>query len=263
MIPKCIHQIWLQGEKELPNRYIPFRQSIRDKHPDWEIKLWDDTKMIDFLKQNDHLIENYSLVQTYQNYKYLHQKVDFFRYVLLYIQGGVYIDMDCEALRCLDPILEEYNSYDMIICKLNLLPWESFIFAQNSTLLNNGVILAKPKCEPLFELIKETLKDCHCHSFLRKFKICCINFTTGPSKFTKVLLPYSTNKIKVLSSEYFEPCVMKNCNITENTFLYHKQDNTWVSEPLQKVMRFYSKTKWVIFIILFLLIVWLTYKFLY
>jgi len=42
MIPKIIHQIWFQGQKEITNPYHLHCQSLwKERHPGWTYRLWD------------------------------------------------------------------------------------------------------------------------------------------------------------------------------------------------------------------------------
>lgn len=254
MIPKTINQIWFQGEKVLPEKYHPLRQTVIQKHPEWKINLWDDEKMIDYLQQHDDLIPNYSMKKVYLDFLHLHQKVDFFRYVLLYYEGGCYIDMDCRAIRSLDPILDKYSDYDLIVGKLNLTSFETWFMTQKPIVINNAVIIAKPKSQLLYDLISDLVKDCKCNSLIRKSKVLCIYYTTGPARFTNILYPYIDKKVKVLPSEYFEPCLSKECTRTENTYLVHEQDQTWFPKQLSSMFETYHANKRLIYVLIFQII---------
>ena len=41
---RVIHQVWIQGEKELPEEYARFRKEWAEAFPDWEMVLWDGAK---------------------------------------------------------------------------------------------------------------------------------------------------------------------------------------------------------------------------
>jgi mannosyltransferase OCH1-like enzyme len=251
MIPKTIHQIWFQGENQLPDKYIPLRKTIIDKHSHWKINLWDDQKMIDYLQQHDDLIPNYSMKQVYLDFPHLHQKVDFFRYVLLYYDGGCYIDMDCKAIRSLEPILDKYPEADLIVSKLNLSSFETWFMTRKPILINNAIIIAKPTSQVLYELIKDIVQDCKCDSIFRKSKMICINYTTGPTRFTNILYPHLDQEVKVLPPEYFEPCINDECKRTENTYIVHEQHRTWFPKQLSSIFEFYIKNKRLVYVLIF------------
>ena len=102
MIPKIIHQIWFQGKDKLPRRYNSYVKNIKKLHPQWEYKMWDHKSMKHLIKT-----EASEFLDTYENFNYMIQKIDFFRYVVLYLQGGVYLDTDIYLFKPLDNFLTE------------------------------------------------------------------------------------------------------------------------------------------------------------
>jgi mannosyltransferase OCH1-like enzyme/glycosyltransferase involved in cell wall biosynthesis len=101
-IPKIIHQTW--KDEAVPAHLESFQTSWEAFHPDWLIKFWTDSSLRTF-------IETYYrwFLPLYDNYPEPIMRVDAARYFLLYHYGGVYVDMDFEALRPLDPLLAGKN----------------------------------------------------------------------------------------------------------------------------------------------------------
>lgn len=104
MIPKILHQIWLQGERDIPARYLPYRETWQSAHPDWHLELWDDERLQALLAERypDHLA-------LYRGYPNLVQRVDAAKYFLLHARGGFYTDMDTECVRPLDDALRAHD----------------------------------------------------------------------------------------------------------------------------------------------------------
>lgn len=101
-IPRVLHQIWYQGEAELPARYRVFRDGWRAAHPDWEHRLWDRAAC------RALLAERYpEFLPTWEAYPLFIQRIDSIRYFILEHHGGVYLDMDMECLKPLDPLLDD------------------------------------------------------------------------------------------------------------------------------------------------------------
>lgn len=101
MIPPILHQIWYQGADQLPPRYRAFRDGWLAAHPAWEHRLWDEAacRML--------LAAHYpAFLPTWDAYPLRIQRIDSIRYFLLGHHGGVYLDMDMECLRPLDPLLD-------------------------------------------------------------------------------------------------------------------------------------------------------------
>ena len=47
-IPKIIHQIWWQGEKSIPEKYLSYIESWKTNHPDFKYMFWDEKKELIF-----------------------------------------------------------------------------------------------------------------------------------------------------------------------------------------------------------------------
>ena len=86
-IPKIIHQIWIGGP--VPEVFLSLMDSWKRLHPDWEYKLWTDKDIQTFPFINKIAFRKAS------NYG---MKSDIWRYEILFWYGGVYVDIDQEAL---------------------------------------------------------------------------------------------------------------------------------------------------------------------
>jgi inositol phosphorylceramide mannosyltransferase catalytic subunit len=247
-IPKIIHQIWLQGKNQIPNKYIPYINTIHQYHPKqtWQYILWDDIMIIQLLRQNKVWID------TYYKLTYLHQKVDYARYIILFIYGGIYIDMDVIMIKPLDSLLYKLQDYDLVVSKINMNLFDNIINCGRNICINNGIIMAKPGALILAQIIDYINQHPNCSGFI---KFNCINNTTGPKVFTRIILDHLNNKIKILDSEYLEPQVFGTGRITNNTYAIHKHDGTWLSSWLRQLASFYVRNKIIIMLILIMLIV--------
>ena len=100
MIPKVVHQTW--KTHRLPRVSQLARQRMQTKNPAYSFELYDDNDIEDFLRANfDETVRvAYSRLQLGAS------RADFFRYCVLYIRGGVYVDIDSEITGDLDSLLE-------------------------------------------------------------------------------------------------------------------------------------------------------------
>ncbi len=97
-IPKIIHQTW--QNHNLPQDMAAWQRTWLKHHPDWTYYLWTDEDKRRFL--NDH----YSwFLPVYDGYPEEIMRVDAVRYFLLHHYGGVYVDLDFECFRPLEPLL--------------------------------------------------------------------------------------------------------------------------------------------------------------
>lgn len=255
--PNIIHQIWLQGENNIPNEFQINMEQNKKLHKTWTYILWDDIKIINLMRKDKTLID------TYYTLEYLHLKVDFARYVIIYIYGGVYIDMDAKCQKSLDPLLKQYEEYDLILSKVNCNLLECYINCRNKTCLNNGIIISKKNNIIMKKMIDYVLGHPHC-SFLST-KITCIQNITGPKRLTDIVYKNINDKVKLLDYDYLEPCNIDKCNITENTYVVHKHNISWIPNFLKRIFKFYVHNKMLIYSLIFtifiLLIIFIYYLF--
>jgi hypothetical protein len=95
VIPRVFHQIWV-GPEPFPDEFRGLQATWTRNHPDWELRLWTEENL------------PAGLVRT-EGYELLRQpgeRADILRLELLYRFGGVYVDVDFECLRSIDPLLD-------------------------------------------------------------------------------------------------------------------------------------------------------------
>lgn len=98
--PKIIHQTW--KTPELPDRFASYQKTWQTLHPDWEYRMWTDE---DNLRLVHDAYPEYA--EFYETLPYPILKVEFSKLFYLYSFGGLYVDLDFEALRPLDEILTD------------------------------------------------------------------------------------------------------------------------------------------------------------
>jgi|SRR5271170_2823543 len=257
MIPKLIHQIWFQGCNNIPNKFINYIETIKNNHLDWKYKCWNEEE----LRQE---CSNYSssCVKLFDKFKHMHQKIDLGKYVLLYNYGGAAIDIDCISLKSLNelPGLETKN---LILSRTALNYIESYIASRLLTTYNNGTILASPKNIYIKYLIDEIIRRQDCTT---RIKINCINQTTGPIQFTKILSKFKNDKsILVLPNKYLEPCISKNiyCKIDDKmSFINHVHEMSWIDTKVHilATMYFFIKRYFIVVLLVAIIILFILSK---
>jgi mannosyltransferase OCH1-like enzyme len=243
-IPHIIHQIWLQGYSKIPSHLLSYMKHNKVMHPMWKHYFWDEPTILKLLRNNPIYLK------TYHQFPYLHQKVDFARYIILYQYGGIYLDMDVKVIKPLDYFTT--LGYNLIVSKAHMNILESFIISQKKYTLNNGIIFASPQEPTLLILIKHICRHPTYHSN-NKFQ--AIFNTTGPIIFTKIIMKNLNPKIKILDYEYLEPCYTDMCYITDKTYAMHKHENTWSNKHQKEFARWYFKYKESIYVISLIVII--------
>lgn len=101
-IPKIIHQVWEgRTEPKMPTRLRILARTWQEQNSDWEYHLWNGEEM-------DELVEKHfpEYLAMYNSFPYNVQRWDTIRYMILYVYGGIYTDLDTECFRSINPILE-------------------------------------------------------------------------------------------------------------------------------------------------------------
>ena len=101
-IPKTIHQIWYQGEDNVPEEYRYYASTWRKYNKNYEYLLWDQD---DISKLLCSLYPKY--VEFYEALPTMIQKIDFAKYIILNHEGGCYVDMDTLSEKSLDNLLDK------------------------------------------------------------------------------------------------------------------------------------------------------------
>lgn len=100
MIPRIIHQTW--KTRTVPEAMREFQSSWATHHPDWECRLWTNEDNLQLVR------EHYPQFETaFLRFTPAIVQIDFIRLAYMHRFGGVYVDLDFEALRPLDPLLAD------------------------------------------------------------------------------------------------------------------------------------------------------------
>jgi mannosyltransferase OCH1-like enzyme len=89
-IPRIIHQTAPTDRSKWDDRWVECQQTWFGLFPEFEFKLWNDEDIDNLVMDNfPTFYEN-----TYKNYDVKIKKIDASRYCMLYVYGGMYVDMD-------------------------------------------------------------------------------------------------------------------------------------------------------------------------
>jgi mannosyltransferase OCH1-like enzyme len=106
-IPKNIYQL-IQNKYNIDPSFEKNIEYIKDLNPTWNHILYDDVDMIEYInKYYPNLLHIYNKI----NPKYGAARADFFRYLLMYREGGVYLDIKSAMKVSLDKILRPKDEY--------------------------------------------------------------------------------------------------------------------------------------------------------
>ena len=77
----------------------------RALHPEYEVRIRDDADVMRFLRKHAP-----AAAGPWQAMPIGAVKADVYRYIVLKVEGGIYADMDCEPLKCIEPLRARYDT---------------------------------------------------------------------------------------------------------------------------------------------------------
>jgi hypothetical protein len=160
MIPKIIHNIWIQGYENLPNEKKINYLNIKKKNPDWEFIIWDDDMIKKLLKKYPDIYELYT--------KNIHNafvkdsiKSDIARYIIMKEYGGLYYDIEFKCMSSFNdlflnnnPISISKNIVYIATSKTNM--W-NYIYSLQK-LKYSSSFMAMDKNHPIWDIVIQKLK---------------------------------------------------------------------------------------------------------
>jgi len=209
--PKNIFQIWFVIKTpEIPNNWKDGQQSVISMNPDWNYKLVDQ-------EYSENIVKTYfsDFYPVYNSFKYTIQKIDAIRYCLLYLYGGIYLDLDYICNKSFDSI------------SLNA---EVGLIKSNNTpgVFTNSFLASQPKSQFWLIAIEQMKKSLN---FFQKFtKHLEIMNSTGP---------FMINGIANKNKSYIETltgiqtpcsvCEISNCIAGKDYYITPIEGSSWHS----------------------------------
>jgi hypothetical protein len=181
-IPRIIHQTWKQKEN-LPKVLADNIETIKLTNHRFEHRLYDDKDC------ENYIMENYGneMLNTYLsiNPEYPQARADLFRYLLMYREGGVYLDIKSGTRIPMDEVIlpeDEYilTHWDMYIC-----PWSTTLNYQRGE-FQNWQITCAPGHPYLRATIERVLKNIE--EYDGKVGKKAVLMTTGPIPYSLSIL---------------------------------------------------------------------------
>jgi mannosyltransferase OCH1-like enzyme len=256
--PKNIFQVWYQGcDNIVEDKFKINIKKWKDLNPEWKYHCVDDSFLENACKQFSD--ECYSI---YKKLDVMHMKIDLGRYVLIYLYGGMYADMDAFILRPLDfskkveEIINTYEQNGKHVIGLSSVPistLETFFMTWkfNSVALNNAIMFSSPRnpiLKKYIEHIIDNIKEQDANKSYFNINFLKIQNTTGPMTFNNFFNKQDNttqdNTIIVFKPNVFEPCTIdQQCQIDENTIALHLFESSWVSPLMKGLVKIYYVLK--------------------
>jgi mannosyltransferase OCH1-like enzyme len=187
-IPLVVHQVYTQGFEEIPECVRQVMKRNQNSNPEYEFRLYDMGQMKEYLRKHTTpiLLETFNLINPT-----CHACIaDFFRYVVIYYEGGIYLDIKTE----INTPLRDWVHNDI---HLSMWPWFShstlekyypndFVFKTKNRELNQSVLMYPAKHPVLAKVIKKVVRNiqnAHKNKDLKQYVL----EITGPHVYTEVV----------------------------------------------------------------------------
>jgi len=172
IIPLKIFQTW--HTKNLPERMKKAVEHLKRMHPRFEHHLFDDDDCREFIAKNF----NADVLNAFDRLIPGAYKADLWRYCILYIHGGIYVDIKYDCI----------NSFRFI----ELTEREHWVFDINKNDVYNALIVSMPKNELLLRCINQIVENVKNNYYGNS----CID-PTGPGLVGRLMNAETKQKIEL------------------------------------------------------------------
>lgn len=198
LIPRKIFQL-TADKNNINDAFKKNINYIKKMNPGWKYTLYDDDDIVEYIKKYFHpyVLDTYNRI----NYKYGAARSDFFRYLLMYQEGGVYLDLKSGSIIPFDFIIKPNDEY--LLAHWSTVPSKgSLVNALGE--FQQWHIICRPKHPFLAEVIKNVIKNIHEYDLqLHGVGKPGVLEVTGPIAYTKAIIPLlGKNKYRLFETNY-------------------------------------------------------------
>ncbi len=237
-IPKIIMQTW--KTTDIPDKWKPSQESILKILPDYKYVLMTDKDNRDFV------IEYFpEYLEVYDSMPYPIQRADMIRPMWLYVNGGVYMDMDYEVLKDFSELFKVGDLFFMPSFNLGMF-------------ITNSFMASAPK-HPFWLIYLEHMKQPA--SLLAITKHFEVMMTTGPMALTSCL-QNSKTVYSILPQKFLAPCSIcdDKCSDIENGYLKNLEGQSWNGWDSLAMNFVFCKWKYIVLFIILCILLWLIWR---
>lgn len=220
-IPLVIYRTW--NDKNVPIGMWKSLQSSKEKTPEFDNYFYDDAARLKSIEDNFEP----NVVKAYKCLKPGSFKSDLWRYCILYLKGGIYIDMDLEIVVPLLPILQENPKLYI----QQVIPERKHCVTEYPGVMT-GFMVFPPKSPVLRACIDEVILNCK----NRDYKVDFLDIT-GPCLLARMIAKVEGSEV-ILSSS-FQHKVLKQFHYKDILFLQEYKDKN--NEPATAGDKHYSQ----------------------
>lgn len=236
-IPRIFMQTW--KDTFVPNKWKDSPESVSEKMGHWEYHLMTDDMNRAFVRDNFP-----DFLSTYDAYPYPIQRADAIRYMWLYINGGVYMDLDIVVNKPFD----DFFTSD---CDIYL------VHSGNvASVYTNALMASKPGCSFWLECLDDMKESFENPSSFWMGRHLLVMNTTGPLMLSRVA-GKTKCVIGTLPAKLLVPCSLCDlpCQVDDDIYAYAIPGSSWITWDTMVYNFFFCNWKNVVFVIVVILII--------
>ena len=207
IIPLNIFQTW--HTLDLPPKMQENMELLKSQNPEFKHHLYDDEMCREFIAKNFE--EN--VLYSFDQLKPGAYKADLWRYCILYIYGGIYLDIKyfcCNKFKLKELTDKEYYVKDR---KINGIHCGIY----------NGLIVSLPYNTILLKTINTIVENVKNAYYINNDHLICSLMVTGPLLLSKQFYPYEIDKLELFFEDNGTTIKLKNKNVLEIYKDYFKE----------------------------------------
>jgi mannosyltransferase OCH1-like enzyme len=209
------HFIWFQGIDKTPEKYKYSINKFKEYNPQFQIRIWSEIELKELLNNTDNNIFSYCI----ERCNHFIQKVDIYKWLILYQIGGLYLDMDISVHKPIDnTIMDYFNRNDLVLNYMQV--WQFIPFK----VVNNGIIW----CKKNNKLIPKFLETIPWDNQYFKNKDWQILDTTGPFHLSRWVNSMKGHGIIILEPHYFEGRPLVYIKDQQGIYTTHLHHSNWM-----------------------------------
>lgn len=215
-IPKTIVQTWETYEP--PDKWKECIPSIKETMPEWQHKLCN-------AEDRRNLVLKYfpEFITKFDTYPYKVQQADAWRYLYLYLYGGIYMDLDFVVKKSFNTLFDNLPESDIYV-----------VYSGNTgKVITNSFIACKPKCRIFLDIYKQMLEsELPFYAIGRHLTV--MN-STGPMLFNHHIKKYRKDpnlgvKVEFIPRERFYVCSVCNPYCSEDgSYVRGLEGGSWIT----------------------------------
>lgn len=190
-----VMQTW--KDRNVPKQWKSSAEAVKKLMPNWKYVLMTDNDNRNFVKEKFP-----SFLKYYDEFKYPIQRADAIRYMWLYVNGGIYMDLDLEIVKPLDAIFA--SGHDLYVVKSYYV----------KTAYTNAFMACRPGLMIMLQCLEEMKKDVPSWCVGKHMTVV---HSTGPMMFTRSIVETLEFHDKNMKVHDLESDIMLACYSSSST----------------------------------------------